>query len=91
MALGRLNPLVLLKELLLPLAEVIARVTLHCTMSPTRLGSSQSVNGVDLRYLGPSSRLLFTRLVLTGLGRKVQMEISHTPDPEANDKSCGSA
>ncbi len=28
--------------------------------------------GADLRYLGPSSGLFFTRFVLTGLGRKIQ-------------------
>lgn len=42
-----------------------------------------SVNGADLRYLGPASGLFFTRLVLIGLERKVQME--NISFPESND------
>ncbi|KAE8153088.1 fungal-specific transcription factor domain-containing protein [Aspergillus avenaceus] len=41
-----------------------------------------SVNtGADLRYLGPSSGLFFTRFVLTGLSCRVQMERSSPSGP----------
>ncbi|OJJ77771.1 hypothetical protein ASPBRDRAFT_114274 [Aspergillus brasiliensis CBS 101740] len=35
----------------------------------------------DLRYLGPSSGLFFTRFVLTGLGRKAELERGLVPPP----------
>ena len=36
--------------------------------------------GADLRYLGPSSGLFFTRFVLTGVGRKIQAKDLSPPD-----------
>jgi hypothetical protein len=40
--------------------------------------------GADLRYLGPSSGLFFTRFVLTGLGRRIQVQ-----EPSASDSRHG--
>lgn len=50
-----------------------------------QIGLVSIAAGADLRYLGPSSGLFFTRFVLTGLGRKIQIERPSTPDLVADE------
>lgn len=50
-----------------------------------QIGLVSIAAGADLRYLGPSSGLFFTKFVLTGLGRRIQIERPSTPDPAADD------
>ncbi|KIX97987.1 uncharacterized protein Z520_06066 [Fonsecaea multimorphosa CBS 102226] len=42
-----------------------------------QIGLVSVTTGTDLRYLGPSSGLFFTKFVLAGLGRKIQVEKQH--------------
>ncbi|EXJ72000.1 uncharacterized protein A1O5_04503 [Cladophialophora psammophila CBS 110553] len=46
-----------------------------------QIGLVSVATGADLRYLGPSSGLFFTRFVLAGLGRKIQVERQYPPEP----------
>lgn len=46
-----------------------------------QIGLISVATGSELRYLGPSSGLFFTRFVLTGLGRKIEVEKSFPPEP----------
>ncbi|OQV03995.1 Fungal Zn2-Cys6 binuclear cluster domain-containing protein [Cladophialophora immunda] len=46
-----------------------------------QIGLVSVTSGTDLRYLGPSSGLFFTKFVLAGLGRRIQVEKQYSPDP----------
>ncbi|KAH0846682.1 Zn(II)2Cys6 transcription factor [Fonsecaea pedrosoi] len=46
-----------------------------------QIGLVSVTTGADLRYLGPSSGLFFTKFVLAGLGRKIQVEKQHSLGP----------
>ena len=46
-----------------------------------QFGLVSVATGSELRYLGPSSGLFFTRFVLSGLARKIQVEKSFPPEP----------
>ncbi|OAP56946.1 hypothetical protein AYL99_09058 [Fonsecaea erecta] len=46
-----------------------------------QIGLVSVTTGADLRYLGPSSGLFFTKFVLAGLGPRVRVEKQNSPDP----------
>ncbi|KAE8149560.1 fungal-specific transcription factor domain-containing protein [Aspergillus avenaceus] len=49
-----------------------------------QIGLISITTGADLRYLGPSSGLFFTKFVLAGLGKRLHVDKNSTPDVKAD-------
>ncbi|PWY94130.1 hypothetical protein BO94DRAFT_458591 [Aspergillus sclerotioniger CBS 115572] len=49
-----------------------------------QIGLVSITTGTDLRYLGPSSGLFFTKFVLAGLGRRLHVDNNSTPGVKAD-------
>ena len=50
-----------------------------------QIGRVSISTGSDLRYLGPSSGIFFTRFVLAGLGRRIDVERSFPQGPSSDE------